>query len=693
MRINYIKYHNYRCFKDLTVEFKTTKDKNISLVMGVNGSGKTEMLFSFQWVLYGFDFKSMREKEETPYALNSALYHQLEVDRHANSVDCWVELSFTHKGIDYFIKRTETFFRINETIKSNDRVALSYTRYNGERTPEETDRNVVDGLISRIIPKSILEGITFDGERMKKLNVAEQSKDTIKNVISLVTNEKLFELCTAEIKDLKKDIVREKNKINRQTGNISVEELEEQIKEYEDSYDENYIALNGVRHNQSINQTDIETVSEKLSQLDEAHKLEQKRKGLEKDLETANKTFAKDLDLFYKRLVDGYFLITDALVDDVKSSIENVDVPAGLTVEAVRSILKRPRCICGCEMDEKTRRVLTEMISTLPPDNISSTLLYMTNQFAGEKKRAKNLLSEAYDAMLASEDAVVEVKTQLSEISSSLIGNASEQVRELELKRKSLYNREGQLKQSEERCERELERNDKLLKEARKKLNEAYSTSKESFLLNAQTNVLNLFGDAIKKIGERNSELSLESINNYLSKSYSKLSEDTGRRIYLCQHDKREKYSLITYLQKRYDELLTTWINSGMKKTLEDEGLNESEINERIILRVKEGKSTGQSKVNSLSFAKAVLDYSNEDRTNDELKVSHDYPFLIDSPFTELSGKNLENVAEHIHSFASQIILMADDKSYGSVERLVSPSVCSKTQLYKDKIEGVTYKK
>ena len=86
MRINYIKYHNYRCFENVTINFDTNSQKNISLVKGVVGSGKTEMLFSFQWVLYGFDFKRMREKEETPYSINSALYHRLITDRHAPSV-------------------------------------------------------------------------------------------------------------------------------------------------------------------------------------------------------------------------------------------------------------------------------------------------------------------------------------------------------------------------------------------------------------------------------------------------------------------------------------------------------------------------------------------------------------------------------------------------------------------------------
>ena len=214
MKINYIKYHNYRCFKDVTIKFDTTSAKNISLVMGVNGSGKTEMLFSFQWVLYGFNFRSLREKEESPYSLNSALHHKLELDRHANSVDCWVELSFINKGTEYFIRRTETFMRIKDKVTSSEKVELSHTEANGERTIPETNKEIVEELLSRIIPKSILEGITFDGERMKKLNIyGDQSIETIKNVISLVTNKTLIEKSTEEIWRVISDVNGKKKKI------------------------------------------------------------------------------------------------------------------------------------------------------------------------------------------------------------------------------------------------------------------------------------------------------------------------------------------------------------------------------------------------------------------------------------------------------------------------------------------------
>ena len=692
MKINYIKYHNYRCFKDVTIRFDTTEQKNISLVLGVNGSGKTEMLFSFQWVLYGFDFKSMREKEETPYSLNSALYHRLEVDRHANSIDCWVELSFTNKSIEYYVKRTETFMRLNDKVSSYVKVELSYTKPNGERTPPETNKELIEEQLSRIIPKSILEGITFDGERMKKLNiVGDQSIETIKNVISLVTNEKLFELCSTEIKDVKNDIRKEKMKINKKSGNVSAEELEKEIADLEETIEDNEIALKCINNSQATVQSKLVEISIKLSQLEDASKLEQKRKGLEKDLDKEKKNFDHNTDLFYKRLVDGYALVTDQLVDDVKDSIENIDVPTGLTVEAVKSILKRPKCICGCDMDEHAIKKLTEMLSTLPPDNISSTLLYMANQFDGEKKRSKGLLKEAYDAMKSSEDEVAKIKNALSEISSTLLSNVSQTVKELERERDKQNQLKGRLEQNKEKCTYAIERANKRLIDAKLELDNASGNQEQIKNLASQQEVLDLFLKAIAKIGERNSELSLVSINKYLSDTYSLLSEDKGRRIYLCQHEKNDKYRLVTFVKSKFDELKTNWINTGFIKTLEDDGLSESEIYEKMVLKVVEGKSTGQSKINSLTFAKAILDYSNEDRSTDNLKISHDYPFLIDSPFTELSGDNPSNVAQYIHTFATQVILMADDISYGGVKKIVDPYVNTVTKLLKNETEGITY--
>ena len=694
MRINYIQYHNYRCFLDAKVSFATTDKQNIALVLGVNGSGKTEMLFSFQWVLYGFDFKNLREKDETPYSLNSALHHQLEIDRHAPSVDCWAELSFTHDGTDYFMRRTERFMRINDKINSVVNVSLSYTKKNGERSTPEKDQTIVEEKLTRIIPKSILEGITFDGERMKKLNIVDDSSQkVIKNVISLVTNERLFELCLGEIKDVNSDISRERNRINRSSGNTSAEELEDEISKLNDDIEDAEAGIVGAENNLKKIEAAIIEVSQKLAQLEDAKLLEQKRKGLEKDLERVQKEFAQGIDLFHKRLVDGYFLVTDQLIDDVKKSLETIDVPAGLTVEAVKSIMKRPKCICGCDMNDDIILRLKNLLSTLPPDNISSNILYMANQFEGEKKRTKELLKEAYDSMHKSKDNVAIIKAELAEVSSSLVTSVSETVRELEQERNKFYEQKGRLNDKLDKNKNDLERYSRRLKEAKKELEGASGNQKQIKELMAKSIVLDKFKDAIKRIGELNQSLSLVSINEYLSRAYNILSEDTGRRIYLCQFNGKEKYSLLTYLQSRYSDIYTRWTNNGRIMTLKGEGLSDNEIHEQIVLQVAEGKSTGQSKINSLAFAKAVLEYSNEDRSADSLKISHDYPFLIDSPFTELSDENLMNVAKYINTFAGQVLIMADDTSYGGVERFIRSFVNIKTQLFKDKDKGISYVK
>lgn len=694
MKINYIQYHNYRCFLDAKVSFNTTDKQNIALVLGVNGSGKTEMLFSFQWVLYGFDFKNLREKDETPYSLNSALYHQLEIDRHAPSVDCWAELSFTHNETDYFMRRTERFMRLNDKINSVVNVSLSYTKKNGERSTPEKDKTIVEEKLTRIIPKSILEGITFDGERMKKLNIVDDSsKKVIKNVISLVTNERLFELCLGEIKDVNSDISRERNKINRASGNTSAEELEDEINKLNEDIEDAEAGIIGAEKNLQKVENNIIEVSQKLAQLEDAKQLEQKRKGLEKDLERVQKEFTLGIDLFQKRLLDGYFLVTDQLIDDVKKSLETIDVPAGLTVEAVKSIMKRPKCICGCDMNDDIIQKLTNLLSTLPPDNISSNILYMANQFDGEKKRAKDLLKESYDSMRKSKEDVAKIKAELADVSSSLVTSVSETVRELEQERNKLFEQKGRLNDKLDKHKNEFERYSKRLKEAKKELVGASGNQKQVQELMAKGKVLDKFKDAIKRIGELNQSLSLISINEYLSRAYTLLSEDTGRRIYLCQFNEKEKYSLLTYLQSRYSDIRTRWTNSGRILTFKDEGLSDNEIQELIVLQVAEGKSTGQSKVNSLAFAKAVLEYSNEDRSTDSLKVSHDYPFLIDSPFTELSDENLMNVAKYINTFAGQVLIMADDTSYRGVEQFVKSFVNTKTQLIKDKEKGISYVK
>ena len=62
MKINRIKFENFRIYKGINeITFSPKSNKNISIVAGKNGFGKTTFLTSLIWVFYG---KMMSEVED-----------------------------------------------------------------------------------------------------------------------------------------------------------------------------------------------------------------------------------------------------------------------------------------------------------------------------------------------------------------------------------------------------------------------------------------------------------------------------------------------------------------------------------------------------------------------------------------------------------------------------------------------------
>ena len=53
MRINSVKMHNFRQYKDLELSFPKKKDCDLHFILAENGIGKTTLLNAINWCLYG----------------------------------------------------------------------------------------------------------------------------------------------------------------------------------------------------------------------------------------------------------------------------------------------------------------------------------------------------------------------------------------------------------------------------------------------------------------------------------------------------------------------------------------------------------------------------------------------------------------------------------------------------------------
>lgn len=690
MKINRIKYRNYRCFLDAEVVFETTPSQNIALLVGPNGSGKTEMLFSFWWVLYDFDFSKLSGKTQTPYSLNSALHQMLANSKSNMSETCQVELDFEENGVLYKMKRSETFSQKCGKISTEQQVELSYKENNVKVLPI-TDPKKVEKILLRVIPQNVLHGIIFDGERMKQLSsITTDAQIAVEAVIKEITNEELFTLIKGDLDSIKGDFRSEFSKLGKKQNNARFEQIQSTIQTFEDEVKTDSIELEAIKKSIEENTKEQGEIHRKLEELKEVRQYEQERARLAKDLTKREQELKTAVETFYKDLSEGYLLDVSNLVSTVQNNLSDVDIPAGLTVEAVQSIMKRTHCICGTELTQEIKGALKELLHTLPPDNINSTISEMARQMDLAILGAKEKISRSYEDIRTVENNIKEIKESIAQISSQITSSSSESAAGLETRNTELKDLIAEASIRRRQLEEEISSHSKKLEIYKKQRKQVSQASEAISRLNKKDTFVDKCIRLIKAIDEYNKQQSLLEINANINDAYSALSEDAtrDRKLYVVQYDKKRKYMLISYYENNFKRMKTEWLNKGEYVARAATGKSDAQIDEEIKIRVAEPNSTGQSKVNSLAFAKSILDFSSKERVDESISRTKNYPFIIDSPFTELSDENLTKPAKNIHEFSEQIILMISNESLRGVNEFIDPYVGSKALFEKNENEG-----
>ena len=106
----YIGYHN--------VAFSTDPEKNVTVLIGVNTSGKTTIVRAFEWCLYG------KNGFEDPVLLNSEVKDNMH---QGDYQDVYVAVSFEHDSMMYTLKRSFKYV-CNERKTEDGKVVVTLNR-------------------------------------------------------------------------------------------------------------------------------------------------------------------------------------------------------------------------------------------------------------------------------------------------------------------------------------------------------------------------------------------------------------------------------------------------------------------------------------------------------------------------------------------------------------------------------------
>lgn len=325
MYIKEIELNNFRIYKGKNkISLLPTIDKNIIIVSGKNGYGKTTFLMSLVWCLYGKQMEKVDElyEKEIKDKGNYTKYISGSLNRKANEegeTEFSVSITFSGVKIPDVTCNEVKITRIYNTISSSaDKVEVLIDGYSNELIEDLTKENQRGEEIfirDFILPIEIAKFFFFDAEKI--VSLAEVNSNNQRRQLSKAYSEVLgiqkYEDLKANLEEKQDEYRRrsatpdEKKELNDLHSNIAKAKIEI------DSIDSQ---IDDLKHEKNQKEKESEEIQRRLIRDGEKMTLEELN-TLKKEQEELDK---KKIDI-QDKLKDLFDIIPFALSGDILMSI------------------------------------------------------------------------------------------------------------------------------------------------------------------------------------------------------------------------------------------------------------------------------------------------------------------------------------------------------------------------------------
>ena len=622
----------FRFFGKFDFEFSTEIDKNITVVRGENGTGKTTIINAFYWCLYG---------DVTHPLYIEKIFNELAernlVDGETGEAS--VEIVIHEKGMDYTIKRKLIFKRRGEDVIRIGDESFTVTYLDtktGNVKPVQDTKNFFDGFI----PNNLRGFFFFDGERIDRLaqiDGRDEIKKAILDILGLTKLEKL--------KEFFDEIVRELTKEQKRYMSSSQQDLS-------DEYEALCKDRDKIEEEMSLKKTQLNQATENLREIErflETHNSEivknlqsertladQYVKGIDRQL--LEKTRAKNLLItkdFKNNLIASCF---NSVYDYLESKRQRGELPSDIKAQFIDDLLTSKVCICGRSLEDGTpecHAVLAKKANAGRNElddayhRLTSYIRYHRDTI-GDFFPKYHAINTEIDNLERDKDAR---NRRIKEIGQQLKNSDEDEIAAKENLRDSIKNdiraidrRLHQLEVDFEEINRKIVLKDRELKSLT--------------LKGEQAGIIQKRREMTSRLGELNQQ-----IRSYFIE-ITRINLD--KRIHEVFDSMKEK-------DYRYARLTDDFV-------LEITNDLENQEDSRIL-------STGEGQIASLAFIGSLVSYAKE-KMQDKLMSDFsggDFPVVMDSPFGNLSTGHKGNVAREIGNLASQVIIIVSDEQWSSI--------------------------
>jgi len=395
MLLKSLKLKDFRQFKgEQGVVFSTDPDKNVTIIMGENGSGKTTFAQAFTWCLYGatdFDDKMLLCKATRQKMMPG------------DEEKVRVEIELTHNGTDYTVIREQIYKVENSgTLSAKNAVFnIAYKNKDGQR--EFIDKLETELRMKEILPKELSKYFFFDGERignMSKEIRKGKSQDFAQAVRGLL-GLNAFIVALGHLKSGRNSVIRsynenyDANADSRIAGySKKIEELEEQIAKID-------ARLVEVEAEENAARDKCDDLNERIKENAESEQLAREKEQLKiklGQLKSAKASAIKRAVKVFNQKGASYFakkMMHDALSE--LSSAEKLDtgIP-DIHARTIDYLIKRGTCICGnhIEIGNDAYNELHKVLQYIPPQSIGTLIGQFVRECDLKAKNGESLFED-----------------------------------------------------------------------------------------------------------------------------------------------------------------------------------------------------------------------------------------------------------------------------------------------------------
>lgn len=633
MLLQSIKLENFRQFRKEYIDFADGNNgKNVTIIIGENGTGKTTFAQAFFWCLYGeteFSDKNM---------LNKVVAAELRPGQEAK---VQVILKLKHGDVDYTLIREQVYRKDSSNRIKPDNTVFDIAKKDTSGNTSYIKKSACESEVKGILPKELSRYFFFDGERIEKMSKdisngkkAADFADAVKGLLGLNGMYSAIQHFNPKVRS--SVISNYEASYNSQSN--------AKIKEYTDTINRCNAEIEQIDARIEELDSEIETATvrkgdkvKELKQYEEGEKLQEEKEKLQRKIAAAEKSKANVYKLMSKDFngnLSSFFsisLIQRALELLSEKDFAGKDIPY-MHAKTIEYLLKQKVCLCGTHLDEGTipYTKVKELIDFLPPQSISTTI----GDFKKESKRRavdkKDLYGQLADHMAVisqQDDDLTDLRDDLAIVEGKLSGgDVRDKVRAI--------NHEIQV------CDQTItkdrtERDRKIAEKARKE--------SERDRADTERRNLTLLDETNKKI---------EIYKTYAERIYKEL---------LVEYSTSEE-KIRTRLQTTINDIFKQIYNGGLSLEIDEK------YHISVYVTDYEGDvetSTAQSISVIFAFITGIIKMARDNRNSiDEdtkLLSSEPYPLVMDAPLSAFDKRRIKTVCEALPETAEQVIIFIKD--------------------------------